>query len=360
MPLECMKMRVRPGLGGRLLLMVSSLLLCLALLEVALIAFVPPPIVWLDPQESYVRDPDLIHRLAPNQTSFTHAAPVRTNSYGLREDEFATTPPANFYRILCLGDSLTFGNGVRVEDTYPEQLEKLLNGAASDLLVEVINAGVPAYDTWQEISYLERDGIRFQPKLVMLGFYANDVVPKPVVVPGSVGESGAMTRAGWQGLVPDRVVYLLKRSRALLFLRDRLQKLMHDINPSGLASRKEAMLVDRHDPFLEEGWGQVELSLRRLHHLGMTHGFQPLIVVFPIEDQILGQYGNGGYQARLKTIADRIGLPMLDLMPAFRVAADGFGSLFIEWDGHPNARAYRIAAEEIRRKLDAMAIFSAP
>jgi len=351
---EHAKVGPRFPIVGNLALLCATLLLCLVLLEAALIPLVPPPILWRYPQETYVPDADLMHRLTPNQATFTHSAPVRTNSYGLRDFDFARTPAKNTFRILCLGDSLTFGNGVTAEATYPKQLEKLLNGSAGARRFEVINAGVPAYDTWQEITYLEKYGIEFRPQLVIVGVYANDVVPKPKVIPRSVGESGSLKRVGWKALVSDEVAYLLKRSRSLLFLGDRVGKVLNLLQPSNQYNHKEAMLLGRPDPFVEEGWRQVEASLRQLDWLGKSHGFQSLIVVFPMQDQIVAHYGTEGYQTRLKKIVENIGLPLVDLMPAFYAAAQQGEPLFIAWDGHPNPRAYGIAAAEIRHKLDAI------
>jgi len=345
------------GFVSNLALMLSSVLFCLVLAEIVLAFVVPPPIIWLDPQETYVRDADLMHRLTPNQTSFTHSFPVHTNSYGLRDDEFPLLPDVNTFRIICLGDSLTFGNGVRFEDAWPKQLQAILNRQEGSSRVQVINAGVSAYDTWQEIDYLEKYGIEFRPKVVIVGFYANDVVPKPLVMPiilSSVEEPGSLKREGWKGLLSDEVVHLLKRSRTLLFLQDRIGKLTNFVRSSSQYSHKEAMLLGLPHPFIEEGWKQVDMSLRKLQQLSESHGFQVLLVVFPMEDQIVGQYGSDGYQVRLRRIVENIGIPVVDLMPAFRSAVDGFGSLFIEWDGHPNARAYGIAAEEVRRALIAL------
>jgi len=199
-------------------------------MEGLLVFFVPPPIVWLDPQESYHADPKVGHRLVPGQHSYTHSFPVVTNSYGLRDREFSAVPSPGVVRILCLGDSLTFGNGVSVEDTYPKQLEAWL-GHEGTIKYEVINAGVSAYDTWQEVAYFEEWGIRLEPNTVVIGFYANDVVPKPERVNAYLTSDGTLRRQGFGGLLPDFAVHALKRSRLLLLLRDRVNKLYNRVRP---------------------------------------------------------------------------------------------------------------------------------
>jgi len=333
-------------------LLAFSLALCLVFLEVSLTFMIPPPIIWLDPQEGYLHDQELMHRLKPNQEAYTHSFPVHTNSYGLRDREFPIQTEPGTVRILCLGDSLTFGNGVAVESTWPKQLEDLLNSAPTGVHYQIINAGVSAYDTWQEIGYLERYGMQFQPSVVILGFYANDVVPKPTVMPKSVSGGGTLQRLGWKAYVSDEVAHVLKRSRVLLFMRDRLDKLANVIRPNGLHSHKEAMLLGVRNEFIEAGWKEVERSLSQLVTLGRKGKFRTMIVMFPMEDQIAGTYGTQGYQDRLKNLAQRAGIPVIDLTASFHAAFTGFDSLFIPWDGHPNARAYGIAAREIQQALE--------
>lgn len=55
--------------------------------------------------------------LRPMLTAFTHDRPVRTNSLGLRDREVAPDPAPGTIRVLALGDSQTFGNGLAAPDT---------------------------------------------------------------------------------------------------------------------------------------------------------------------------------------------------------------------------------------------------
>lgn len=331
-------------------LMFSSLVFLFVSTEVVLTMFFPKPIVWLDPQESYVHHPQLSHTLKANQKAFTHSLPLTTNSYGLRDDEFPMKPTPGTFRVLCLGDSLTFGVGVKAQDTYPKQLESLLNSDGSKQF-EVINGGVPAYDTWQEVAYLREYGWQFEPDLVIVGVYTNDIVPKPEVIPHLVNESGFEKKRGVSGLVPYPVIHLLKRSRILLLLRDRYDRLVNLVGPSPEYSHMLSVLQGTADPFVERGWAEVETSFKEMLSLGKKHGFGLLLVIFPMSDQLLRDYPSASYPAKVKELARKHGIQFIDLMPAFSEKFRGFGSLFIEWDGHPNAHAYRIAAKATKLHL---------
>ena len=335
---------------GNLFLIVLSLVGSCLVAELALMALVPDPIIWRDPQESYVHDPELIHRMKPNQTAYTHSFPVKTNSFGLRDREFSLQPSADTVRVLCLGDSLTFGAGVRNEETYPKQLEVLLN---ADRLgrYEVINAGVSAYDTWQEVDYLKRDGLRFKPNVVVIGVYANDIVPRPAKIPHVVDGSGSPARYGMAGLLSDKIIHLLKRSRLLLLLRARYDSLSNRLNASPEYRHQSALLTGSADAFLERGWNEIERSFAELSTLSHQFGFTAVLVIFPMAEQLMNSYPNASYPANVKAIAEKYRIRFIDMAPVFEKTFKGFGSFFIEWDGHPNAKAYNLTAGEIARLI---------
>jgi GDSL-like Lipase/Acylhydrolase family len=96
-----------------------------------------------------------------------------TNSHGLRDTrEFSYAKPAGTVRVLSLGDSHTQGYEVRQQATFSAVLERYL--AARGVHAEVLNAGVSGFSTAEELAYLENEGYRYAPDVVVLGFYAND------------------------------------------------------------------------------------------------------------------------------------------------------------------------------------------
>jgi hypothetical protein len=208
-------LRSRSAILGNALLIAGSLVVCGLIVEIALSFVLPTPILWVHPQESYLHDSSLGHKLMPNQKGFSHSFPVLTNSYGLRDAEVSVVPSPGTVRILCLGDSLTFGAGVPSEATYPKQLEALLNKNVEPRY-EVINAGVPGYDTWQEVTYFRESGWKWQADTVIIGFYGNDIVPKPNVIRHTITEAGSVSRHGISRFVPNRVAYFFKKSHLLL------------------------------------------------------------------------------------------------------------------------------------------------
>lgn len=124
----------------------------------------------------YESDPARLQRLAAGYNGWFAGVPVRINSLGFRDiRDYGIEKSANTFRILMLGDSVTFGHGAIFETTYPFLLEQRLRNWRPDRDWQVWNLGVPGYNTRQELLYLQEVGPRFQPDLVVVGFYPNDL-----------------------------------------------------------------------------------------------------------------------------------------------------------------------------------------
>lgn len=102
---------------------------------------------------------------------------ARTNSDRMRAGrDYAKPKPGGLYRVVCLGDSITFGWDLPAEATFPRLLEERLNGGARGGAFEVMNAGVPSYTTRQGLIWLDRDLMDFAPDLVVAEFGFNDAM----------------------------------------------------------------------------------------------------------------------------------------------------------------------------------------
>jgi hypothetical protein len=135
-------------------------------------------------------DPLLLWRLKPN---LDHAiwdfTVLSTNSDHLRSEQSSRSlqpRQSGTIRIVCLGDSVTFGYRVPVvwpdKPTeydpdwlpYPMLLEKHLRAANPGRNIEVITMAVPGYTSNQGLAWLRRDVARLQPDLLTVSFGWND------------------------------------------------------------------------------------------------------------------------------------------------------------------------------------------
>ncbi|HYE85766.1 MAG TPA: GDSL-type esterase/lipase family protein, partial [Vicinamibacterales bacterium] len=131
----------------------------------------------------YISDPVLGERLNPGYDGYFAGVPVKINSLGFRDPrEYSLEKPRGTFRIVVLGDSVTFGHGALYEATYPYLLEQRLRAWRRDVQWQVWNLGVPGFSTRDELTYLQQIGDRYAPDLVIVGFFINDLVrggPKP-------------------------------------------------------------------------------------------------------------------------------------------------------------------------------------
>lgn len=119
--------------------------------------------------------PGMSHRHKPGvYFKDLYAAEVKINSKGLRDYEYGYQKPEHCYRILALGDSITFGWGVGFEQTYVKTLERSLNSSRGDIKYQVLDCGVGNYQIRDEVAFLKCEGLKYNPDMVILGYFVDD------------------------------------------------------------------------------------------------------------------------------------------------------------------------------------------
>jgi len=121
------------------------------------------------------QDSVLFWRQKPDLDIAFQDVKVKTNSMGLRAEEFKKEKPRDTLRIICLGASPTFGWGVNQEQPYPQRLEVLLKERYQNKNIEVINAGNIGYSSHQGLNFLKNDILKLSPDLITISYVINDV-----------------------------------------------------------------------------------------------------------------------------------------------------------------------------------------
>ena len=93
---------------------------------------------------------------------------------GRRDREYSKTKPQGVLRVIGIGDSYSYGFGVPREKVFLKVAEEELNRRAARP-VEVINFGVPGYNTAMEAAVLEEVTPEWHPDLVVIQFCRNDL-----------------------------------------------------------------------------------------------------------------------------------------------------------------------------------------
>ena len=135
-------------------------------------------------------DPLLLWRLKPNLDQVVwDFTVISTNRNHLRSEQVGETvgrKRSGTIRIVCLGDSVTFG--FRVPVVWPDKpteydhewlpfpmlLQKQLRAANPDRKIEVVTMAVPGYTSHQGLAWLQRDIDELQPDLLIVSFGWND------------------------------------------------------------------------------------------------------------------------------------------------------------------------------------------
>ncbi|MBN2370304.1 MAG: SGNH/GDSL hydrolase family protein [Vicinamibacteria bacterium] len=132
-------------------------------------------------------DPLVFWRIKPNLSkAIWDYTLVTTNAQGLRREEPLGRKPRGGFRVVCLGDSVTFGYRVptvwpeRPDDyprdalPYPMLIEDWLRRANSGRSIDVLALAAPGYTSHQGLALLRREIAELQPDVVTICFGWND------------------------------------------------------------------------------------------------------------------------------------------------------------------------------------------
>jgi len=294
--------------------------------------------------------------------------PSSRYDWSARHKGYPLSRSPNTFRIVVLGDSYTYGQGVERDKTFPAQLEQMLNAMGSNVRFEVVNLGFCGLNTITEKKILadyginpdtwEPDpayrGLAYQPDLVLLEYTLNDSSTSwrdPGQVKGfddrfRTGEVVLRVNSGPYHLpLPDRVdKFLTMHSRLYLAVFSGYNQLL------GLLGLREAgkgaiesTLSRYNDNF--DGWVWMNQALQELSAIGRATGTPIVMAIYP--DMIrLSEYPFEQVHQKVKSRAESYGIPTLDLYPAFKGKREK-ELVATPFDLHPNAAAQTIAARAI-------------
>jgi lysophospholipase L1-like esterase len=298
-------------LTEKILLALLILIQPLYMFECALDPFTPEPEGTI-----FIQDRELGWKLKPNSEGLwgPSSTKVKINGKGLRGMELNYAKPAKVTRILYLGDSVTFGYGIKnYKDTFPYQVEAILEkDIGRD--IETINAGIGGYSPWQEYLYLSREGTKYNPDLVVVAFVLNDVTEKFELI--RFGGSSIGFQLGFK----QWSARLLRGGSVMYFTRKLAGRIRFGKNVQEGAKKKEVVdvrsLVFQPDhPNVDRAWNITLENVGKILRLCEDHHFQVVLVVFPFVFQFDDVDSRSAPQHRISLFARNLGIPTLDLLP---------------------------------------------
>ncbi len=334
------------SLKTRLIASVVSLVLFMVVIELALAVISPnlyhrnqffPRNRDIDFPDVYKRDARLMWRFRPGITTSSRLfsnLDYTINSLGMRGPEPSDDPGA--YRIIALGNSCTFGWGVPLEDTWVRRLERLLNEQLPGRKIELINAGVPGYSSFQGKRYLADELLELKPDMVLVMFGNNDHYPAGRGISDSAQQLDNSLLIKAQNLLSRLRLYQLLRKLLLSLSSDELPRL----DELGGVKR-----VSRPEFFS---------NLREIVGIVRKAGAQPVLLVPPVAS-LEGYFGEGissfhqlhkVYQQEIVRASQYEAVPLIDLQAVF----DRYNTLYNSAADDPihfNSQGHAVAAETI-------------
>lgn len=255
---------------------------------------------------------------------------IRVNALGYREREIDLTNAGDSFRIAVIGDSFTFGQGVREDDRFTNILQVELDKTPG--IYEVLNFSRPGAETVHHLQMLENDVLNLRPDFILLQWYVNDVEgadktgrPSPIViVPAEFRENSAFL-----SLFHDLFMSLQERAGLTESYDDYMVRKFSD--PSSRASE------------------EAQQALAAFMDVASENGIPVGIVLF---DRFISRDSQLGFLLdRTLVLCEERAIQCLDLRGTFE-PYKGNRVLWANWgDRHPSPFAHGLVAESILEKF---------
>lgn len=249
---------------------------------------------------------------------------LKTNSLGLRGPQISPESPDNEYRILFLGDSITWAGYLPEEETFVRRLENLIGKQYNN--VRTVNAGIGDAGIAEEASFLKEIYGQVKPKMVILAFYLNDSRP-------SFGFESEKVLSWAKFLQKSRFIdviynnvqvqmYLMRHN--ILGKGYRYRWFYLSRNPQWKSNKEyfkklvEEANLDWGAAWDDGSWGIVEKNVRELSKLSLEKGFKLVVMCLPVSFQVYADFLDGSPQERLRAITNNENIHYLDLLPKIR------------------------------------------
>ena len=279
-----------------------------------------------------------LYGLQSNHRSVQTGVVVQTNSMGFREKEYPIERRPGVRRIAVIGDSYTFGYGVEFPEIFSKRLENELNRSAGPY--EVINFGVPGYNTSVELATFRESSAQFKPDLVIVGYVLNDteIQDQDRSKDAAGGEGGTSIVNAAHLAVKD--VSMLYR-----FIAPKLGALAGTLFNARYAvgGTKEIIRSFEDDA---PGWVESRNALLEIAEEARRIGAPTLVVVFPM---MVDSYPLAAAHHKITAFCRKHGIAVLDLMSTLE--GQKVSEMVVVLDGHPNGRMHQIFADRIYQYL---------
>ncbi|MCG6922126.1 MAG: HEAT repeat domain-containing protein [Acidobacteria bacterium] len=238
------------------------------------------------------------------------------NQDGLRDRTHSIARPHGVQRLICLGDSVTAGYRIGVEEAYPQVLQDLLDAVGHR--IEVFNVALGGWSTRQELIAYRKIARKYGPDNVLVGVCLNDIP--------ELGNN--LSRP------PDWLTAFYRHSAVARSLVDASNREIRSIQE--LFEQPDSRRV-------RQAYERLFEDIRTLRDEVRADGAGFGVLVFPFRLQVLPGAPPPTPQQTLAAFCADEGIPLLDLLPALEATGK---EAFVDYD-HLSPLGHQVVADQI-------------
>lgn len=336
--------------------MLLSLLGALALLE-TVPRFLPlpgldratldPPYVQAEAKHNFVPSPYLIFTPRPGYERDDPGKQLSHGASGFRGPDLALPKPEGTLRIACLGGSSTYATGPTTDEfTWPARLQALLDDRIEARDVDVLNGGVPSWNSFECLGNLAFRVLPYEPDVVLVYLSTNDAEAALWPDPKS---DNSHYRIAWptfresplEGILGRSITYLVWRKYATDYLEQRADLGFRGkvVPPGSVGDTLQQYRIPKElENPTDVGFENFRRNLVSIAAVARAHGAKPVLMTQaiwspdPESDHILHGRQRLAAHRRMTTIvrevADSEGVALIEMQSfledaATQQAADG-------------------------------------
>jgi lysophospholipase L1-like esterase len=256
--------------------------------------------------------------------------PVYTNAFGFRGKEISLVKPPNTYRIVMLGDSVTFGNSVVWNETFSYLLESHLNRSHKQVNFEVLNLAVSGYNTAQELATLREKGLAFSPDLIILNICLNDSDPAK-----EISKVGLINTTSISKLSDINIRTIVDISHVLTFMKETFRNMFQNSDYVFRKLNSPELFINTR--VRETAWETMKQDMDEIFLDAKKNAIPLIVVIYPYSSQIGLSPEERVPQSDLMQFWGKKHVPVLDPSPLYRNAEKNMftdGTLHLSVYGH--------------------------
>jgi hypothetical protein len=256
------------------------------------------------------------------------------------------------WRVLCLGDSNTYGVYVDRLQAYPKVFEALWNAEPGNAPIEVLNLGYPGTNSSKLVKDMRRMLWAFRPDMVVVMIGRNDFWTLPETAADSPNVLDRLAAALWRVSRAYRLLYMAWKAVEAPTL---------EVSPDSSERFKWGHGTARYGSYrFELGWrrapeggipssqlvGNLESNLMMLAKQARDFGAQILFLTYPADSAMYGVAN-----VIIRDAARKASLPLVDLAAGFKAVCHDDKCPEILPDQHPSASGHERAARILVQQL---------